>query len=122
MYKSPIYTDGCCSRVMMLGKFQCRDGVLLIWLKVGLGPTVLAVGVGGVFRHLFSPLSNLFFSLSLTDGSIKTEILSKITFKSKTGRGLCYFKWPEICIWQRHCQNLPRRLQDLDLSQTETSL
>ena len=27
--------------------FQCR-GVLLIWIKVGQGPTALAVGAGGV--------------------------------------------------------------------------
>ena len=32
--------------------FQCR-GVLLIWIRVGQGPTALAVGaVGGCFGHL----------------------------------------------------------------------
>ena len=41
--------------------FQCR-GVLLIWLKVGQGPTALAVGGRGIFwtflhSSIFSPLS-----------------------------------------------------------------
>ena len=39
--------------------FQCR-GVLLIWITVGQGPIVLAVGAGGVFGHFFSRLSFLF--------------------------------------------------------------
>ena len=47
--------------------FQCR-GVLLIWIIVGQGPTVLAVGAGR-FGHFFSRLSFLSsFSLSLGDG------------------------------------------------------
>ena len=51
--------------------FQCR-GVLLIWNRVGQGPTALAVGVGGVCLDIFfSRLSFLFsFSLSLGDGPI----------------------------------------------------
>ena len=42
--------------------FQCR-GVLLVWIRVGQGPTGLAVGAGGgcldIFTliYLFSPLS-----------------------------------------------------------------
>ena len=45
--------------------FQCRS-VLLIWILVGQGPTVLAVGVGGVVWTFFSRLSFLSsFSLSL---------------------------------------------------------
>ena len=45
--------------------FQCR-GVLLIWIRVGQGPSALAVGAGGgLFGH-FSYLSFLCsFSLSL---------------------------------------------------------
>ena len=68
-----------------LVSFQCR-GVLLIWSKVGQGPTVLAVGAGGgLFGHFFSRLSFLFsFSLSLGDDPIKTEILSQRAFKPKT--------------------------------------
>ena len=51
--------------------FQCR-GVLLIWIIVGQGPIVLAVGAGGgLFGHFFSHLPFLFsFSLSLGDGPI----------------------------------------------------
>ena len=48
--------------------FQCR-GVLLIWVRVGQGPTALAVGAGGVVWTFFSRF--LFsFSLSLGDGPI----------------------------------------------------
>ena len=65
--------------------FQCRD-VLLIWSKVGQGPTVLAVGAGGgLFGNFFSRLSFLFsFSLSLGDGPIQTGILSQRAVKPKT--------------------------------------
>ena len=47
--------------------FQCR-GVLLIWIRIGQGPTVLAVGAGGGCLDIFlSRLSFLFsFSLSLS--------------------------------------------------------
>ena len=45
--------------------FQCR-GVLLIWIRVGQGPTALAVGAGeGCSDIFFSRLSFLFsFPLS----------------------------------------------------------
>ena len=49
--------------------FQCW-GVILIWIKVGQGPTTLAVGAGGGCLD-FS------FSLSLEYGPILTEILSQ---------------------------------------------
>ena len=51
--------------------FQCR-GVLLVWMIVGQGPVVLAVGAGGgLCGHFFSYLSFLFsFSLSFGDGMI----------------------------------------------------
>ena len=51
--------------------FQCR-GVLLIWIRVGQGPTALTVGAGGgCYGHFFSRLSFVFsFSLSLGDGPI----------------------------------------------------
>ena len=47
-------------------------GVLLIWIRVGQGPTALAVGAGGGCLDIFfSHLSFLFsFSLSLGDGPI----------------------------------------------------
>ena len=65
--------------------FQCRD-VLLILIIVGQGPTALAVCVGGGwFGHFFSRLSFLSsFSISLGDGPIQTEILSKRAVKPKT--------------------------------------
>ena len=66
--------------------FQCQ-GVLLIWIRVGQGPTVLAVGVGGCsrFGHFFSLLSFPFpCPLSLGDGPIQTEILSQRAVKPKT--------------------------------------
>ena len=51
--------------------FQCR-GVLLIWIRVGQGRTVLAVGAGGGCLDIFSLVYDfsLFFSLSLGDGPI----------------------------------------------------
>ena len=54
-----------------LVNFQCR-GVLLVWMIVGQGPIVLAVGAGGGCVDIFfSRLSILFsFSLSLGDGPI----------------------------------------------------
>ena len=65
--------------------FQCR-GVLLTWITVGQGPTVLAVGAGGCGLDIFfSHLSFLFsFSLCLGDGPIQTEILSQRAVKPKT--------------------------------------
>ena len=45
----------------MLGKLSV-PGVLLIWIIVGKGPTVLAVGAGGSCLDIFlSPISSLFF-------------------------------------------------------------
>ena len=51
--------------------FQCWS-VLLIWIIVGQGPIVLAVGAdGGCLDFFFSHLSFLFsFSLSLGDATI----------------------------------------------------
>ena len=48
--------------------FQCR-GVLLIWIRVGRGPSVLAVGAGGGCLDVFSLIYH-FSSLSLGDGPI----------------------------------------------------
>ena len=60
--------------------FQCW-GVLLVWIIVGQGPIVLAVGAGGGCLDIFSLIS---FSLSLGDGPIETEILSQRAVKPKT--------------------------------------
>ena len=40
--------------------FQCR-GVLLIWIRVGQGPTALAVGAGGGCLDIFSLVYNFSF-------------------------------------------------------------
>ena len=44
--------------------FQCR-GVLLVWIRVGQGPTALAVGAGGGCLDIFTLIYS-FSSLSLT--------------------------------------------------------
>ena len=54
-----VNPTGGCDRKMALGNFQCR-GVLLIWIIVGEGSTVLAYG---------SYLDSLSLSLSLTLGN-----------------------------------------------------
>ena len=58
--------------------FQFR-GVLLIWITVGQGPIVLAVGAGGGCLDIFfSHLSFLFsFSLSLGDDPIRLKYCLK---------------------------------------------
>ena len=47
--------------------FQCR-GVLLIWSRVGQGPTTLAVGVGGGCLDIFLSSIISFFFLPLSVG------------------------------------------------------
>ena len=49
---------------MVLGNFQCQ-GVLLSWIRVGKGPTALAVGAGGRCLDIFflSSIIALFFLL-----------------------------------------------------------
>ena len=55
---------------MGLGKLPV-PGRPTVKIRVGQGPTALAVGAGGLFRHLYSHLSFLFsFSLSLGDSPI----------------------------------------------------
>ena len=50
--------------------FQCR-GVLLIWITVGQGPIVLAVGAGGGCLDIFALIYHFCsLSLSLGDGPI----------------------------------------------------
>ena len=63
--------------------FQYR-GVLLIWIRVGQVPSVLAVGAGGACLDIFSLYHFSFFlPLSLGDGPIWTEILSQRAVKPK---------------------------------------
>ena len=59
---------------MVLGKLPV-PGRPTIWIRVGQGPTALAVGAGGgcldIFGHFYSRLAFLSsFSLSLGDGPI----------------------------------------------------
>ena len=50
--------------------FQCQ-GVLLSWISVGQGSTVLAVGAGGGCLDIITLINHFsFFSLSLGDGPI----------------------------------------------------
>ena len=37
---------------MLMGNFQCQ-GILVIWIKIGQGPIVLAVDVGGCCFDIF---------------------------------------------------------------------
>ena len=58
--------------------FQCR-GVLLVWIRIGQGPTAFAVGAGGGCLDIFlSSIISLFF-LPLSG----TEILSQRAVKPK---------------------------------------
>ena len=45
--------------------FQYR-GVLLIWIRVGQGPSVLAVGAGGVCLDIFSLVYHFSFFLPIS--------------------------------------------------------
>ena len=79
-------------RAMVLENVHCR-GVQLIWTIVDQGPTVHAVGADGGCLDFFSGLSYLFFSLSLRNGWILTEILSQRNVKHKpTNRLLCILR------------------------------
>ena len=69
-----IMGDGC-GRTMLLGSCQYW-GVLLILIILVQGSTVLVVTVPGICLDSFS-LDYLCLSLSLEDGSIRTEILSQ---------------------------------------------
>ena len=72
---------------MVLGKLPV-PGRPTIWITVGQGPTVLAVGAGGIVWTflLSSILSFLSLSLSLGDGPIQTEILSQRAVKPQTNQ------------------------------------
>ena len=59
-------------------KFQCR-GVLLVWIKVGQGPTAVAVGAGGVVWTFFlsSIIPHFFLPLAWRRPDIDCNIVSK---------------------------------------------
>ena len=56
--------------------FQCR-GVLLVWIRVGQGPTALAVGAGGGCLDIFS-LVYPFSALSPLGWSGGAKVLGKL--------------------------------------------
>ena len=73
---------------MVLGKLPV-PGRPTIWIKVGQGPSALAVGAGGVvWTFLLSSILLSSFSLSLGDGPICTEIPSQRAVKPKTNNQL----------------------------------
>ena len=62
--------------------FQCR-GVLLVWIRVGQGPTALAVGAGGGCLDIFTlvyPFSALSPSLWETTGSLSPKTTNQPNF------------------------------------------
>ena len=65
--------------------FQCR-GVLLVWIRVGQGPTAFSVGADGGCLDIFTLIYLSSFSLSLGDDPIKTEILSQRVVKPKNNQ------------------------------------
>ena len=58
----PDVRGGWSGGAMVLVNFQCR-GVLLVWIRVGQGPTALAVSAGGGCLDIFT-LVYPFFALS----------------------------------------------------------
>ena len=55
--------------------FQCR-GVLLIWIRAGQGPTVLAVGAGGSCLDTFS----LVYCFSLLSPSLRETVRYRLKY------------------------------------------
>ena len=63
---SPLHSvRGWSGGAMILGKFPV-SGVLLIWIRVGQGPSVLAVGAGGGCLDIFSLVYHFSFFLPLS--------------------------------------------------------
>ena len=52
---------------MVLGELPVLRGILLIWIRVGQGPTALAVGGGGCCLDLFSLVYHFSFFLPLSE-------------------------------------------------------
>ena len=79
--------------------FQCR-GVLLIWITVGQGPIVLAVGAGGGCLNIFSPIYHLsFFSSSLWETpryTLKYCLKGPLSLKQPTNKQSIH---PSVARW-----------------------
>ena len=84
---------------MVLGKHPV-PGRPTFWIRVGQGPTVLAVVAGGGCLDIFlSSIVSLFFlPLSLGDGPIKTEILSQRAVKPKTTIKFLIIRSSEVAL------------------------
>ena len=75
--------------------FQCR-GVLLIWIRVGQGPSALAIGAGGGCLDIFSLIyhfSFLFPSLWEIDG-YKLKYCLKGPLKKMTNNSTIFSLFP----------------------------
>ena len=98
--------EGGTCQAMMLGNFMV-GGVLLIWIKVRQGTSVLAVGAGGVGVDIFSLI---YYSLSFSPSLLETaryrlKYCLKGAFKPKP---IIYSEQSPLFITFRHislCQN-----------------
>ena len=74
--------------------FQCR-GVLLIWNRVGQGPTALAVGAGGGCLDIFSLISHFsFLSPSLWETAryrLKYCLKGQLSPNQQTNQNLSWY-------------------------------
>ena len=89
--------------------FQCR-GVLLIWIRVGQGPTTLAVGEGGGCLDIFSLVYHFsFLSPSLWETAryrLKYCLKGPLNPKQPTnqpGAMIKIFSWFQRC--SSHCSS-----------------
>ena len=77
--------------------FQCR-GVLLIWLIVGQGPTVLAVGAGGGCLDIFT-LVHHFFLLLWETARYRLKYCLKRSLNPKTTIQPTVFFGRRLTLW-----------------------
>ena len=94
--------------------FQCR-GVLLIWIRVGQGPTALAVGAEGGCLDIFSLVYHFFFlSPSLWETAryrLKYCLKGPLSPKQPTNQltKLCiYFVLRKLCGWSGNAMVLDK--------------
>ena len=82
--------------------FQCQ-GVLLIWIRVGQGPTTLAVGAGGGCLDIFSLVYHFsFLSPSLWEMAryrLKYCLKGPLNPKQPTNQPLLYVERVHLSFW-----------------------
>ena len=61
-----MFSEGWSGRAMVMDNLPCR-AVLQIWIKMGQGPTVLAVGAGRGCFDIFSPSPSPHLSVKWPD-------------------------------------------------------